>query len=568
MATKTKRLWTPDDPWTPVTVDAGQHAVEFIERRLVHTKGRWRGQPFYLLPWQEHKVIRPLFGTLRKDGRRQFREAWIEVAKKNGKSELGAAIALKALLADGEPSAEVYSVANDRKQAGIVFNVAADMVELNPVLAMRCKVYRSRIAHHGTIYVPKTGSVYRVLSADAATNDGINASCVVVDEPHRAPNRAMIDLMAESGLARDQFLLVFLTTAGEDDPDHVAKEKHDYAVAVRDGAIKDPTFLPVLFFNDRLPNGEWPDWKSKKTFLAANPSAGTRADIEAGNAIIDIDEAFTDMIGQVDTSPAKRRTFQRLRLNFWLPPSASNPDKFIDLHAWDRSAGLAINIPKRATVYEGLDLASSEDVTALAVIHPDDDCRQASCRKRPEGELCYQAELSLWIPGDRLKPDDTRWSKELKERMRAWADEGWITVTDGAVKDDDVIFTRIAETAKNYDVAAIAYDYWQALSLAQRLEDEGFNAYAHDQRMPKIGPPTKYLTELAAAQRFHHGGHPVLRWMVDNAVVRRGDSGDMKLDRKRSAAKIDGLVAVVMGLSAAFDSVETEGETFAFSVTR
>jgi len=167
----------------PFDRQLAQRAIDWFPRYLRHTKVRWRGAPFELLPWQK-EVIGKLFGTIRKDGFRQYRTVYVEVPKKQGKSELAAGVALRLLFADREPGAEIYSAAADRDQAAIVYNVAADMVRLNPKLGKRCKIVDStkRIIH-------KSGSFYRVLSADAHTKHGFNSHGVIFDELHAQPNR-------------------------------------------------------------------------------------------------------------------------------------------------------------------------------------------------------------------------------------------------------------------------------------------------------------------------------------------------------------------------------------------
>ncbi len=186
-------------------------AVKFIEM-LPHTKGEWEGRPFWLLPWQE-QIIRDLFGIVKADGFRQFRTAYIEIPKKQGKSELAAAIALYLLYADHEPSAEVFSAAADRQQASIVFDVAKRMVEMTPGLQKRSKVMSAtkRIVNYSN------AGYYQVVSADVGGKHGYSISGLVFDEIHNQPNRKLWDVLTKgSGDARRQALHVAITTAGTD----------------------------------------------------------------------------------------------------------------------------------------------------------------------------------------------------------------------------------------------------------------------------------------------------------------------------------------------------------------
>ena len=201
-----------------------QRAVNFINC-LKHTKGQWRGVPFELLPWQD-KIIRDLFGTVKENGFRQYNTAYIEIPKKNGKSELAAGVALYMTCGDNEWGAEVYGCASDRQQASIVFDVAVEMVEQCPALKKRIKPIMSV---KRLVYKP-TGSFYQVLSAEAYTKHGLNVHGVIFDELHSQPNRELFDVMTKgSGDARTQPLFFLITTAGTD-RNSICFEQHQKAV--------------------------------------------------------------------------------------------------------------------------------------------------------------------------------------------------------------------------------------------------------------------------------------------------------------------------------------------------
>lgn len=222
--------------------DAADHAVDFISC-LTHTKGQWAGKPFQLLEWQEHCVIRPLFGILKPDGFRQYRKVYIEIPKKQGKTELGAGIALYLLAADDEEGAEIYSAAADREQASLAFRPSAKMVRNSRYLSKRLRVLDSqrRIVYYAA------DSFYQVLSSDVKTKHGFNVHGCIFDELHAQPNRDLYDVLSDgAGDARRQPVFVYLTTAGYD-KNSVCWEVHDYAIKVRDGIINDPEFLPIIF---------------------------------------------------------------------------------------------------------------------------------------------------------------------------------------------------------------------------------------------------------------------------------------------------------------------------------
>ena len=218
-----------------------QQAVRFINS-LKHGIGEFHGQPFDLFPWQD-KIVRDIFGTVKLNGYRQYKKAYIEIPKKNGKSEFGAAIALKMLCADGEQCAQVYSCAADRQQASIVFDVAVSMVDQAPALKKHIKPVLSQ---KRLVYKP-TRSFYQVLSAEVNTKHGLNVSCCIFDELHAQPNRDLWDVMTSgSGDARRQPLFLTLTTAGQS-RHGICYEQHKIARGILDGTRVDPTFYPVIY---------------------------------------------------------------------------------------------------------------------------------------------------------------------------------------------------------------------------------------------------------------------------------------------------------------------------------
>lgn len=249
--------------------EAADFAVNFIES-LCHTKGTWAGKPFELIDWQK-QIVRDVFGTLKKDGYRQFNTAYVEIPKKQGKSELAAAIALLLTCADGEQRAEIYGCAADRQQAAIVFDVAADMVRMCPALNKRVKILASQ---KRIIYQP-TNSFYQVLSAEAYSKHGFNIHGVVFDELHTQPNRKLFDVMTKgSGEARMQPLYFLITTAGTD-THSICYETHQKALDILEGRKIDSTFCPVIYGAEQDD-----DWSDPKVWKKANPSIGITVPIE------------------------------------------------------------------------------------------------------------------------------------------------------------------------------------------------------------------------------------------------------------------------------------------------
>ncbi len=496
--------------WTRREDDPGVHAIEFIERRLTHTKGKWAGVRFILADWQRERIIRPLFGTLREDGTRQYRTCYIEIPRKNGKSETAAAVALKLLFADGEPGAEIFGAAADKQQASIVFDVARQMVEASPALAKRAKVYRAK-----TIHIPGTESVYRVLSADAFTKHGLNAHGVIFDELHAQPNRELWDVLTTSTGARQQPLVFAITTAGYDHHS-ICGEIHDYADKLLRGVIEDPSFMAVIY---GAPEGA--DWTDERVWRLANPALGDFRNIDE----------MREMAGRARQIPALQNTFRRLYLNQW----TRQETRWMDLAAWDASAGLLREheLAKRSC-FAGLDLADTTDIAALVLVVPMDDGT-------------FRALPHFWVPAEnvaeRVKRDRVPYD--------VWIREGLMTATPGNVIDYSSIRARLKALGGQYRVRELAYDRWGATQLAQEFQEDGLTVVPTGQGYASMSAPTKELMNLVLGKRLVHGGHPVLRWMADNMVVKTDPAGNIKPDKAKSTEKIDGMVALIMALDRA-----------------
>lgn len=321
-------------------------AVAFIQN-LRHTKGIWAGKSFTLLPWQE-QIIRDLFGVIKENGYRQFNTAYVEVPKKNGKSEIAAAVALLLCCGDREERAEVYGCAADRQQASIVFEVAADMVRMCPALNKRVKILASQ---KRLVYLP-TNSFYQVLSAEAYSKHGFNIHGVVFDELHTQPNRQLFDVMTKgSGDARMQPLYFLITTAGTD-THSICYETHQKAKDILEGRKIDPTFYPVIYGAD-----ESEDWTDPKVWKKANPSLGETIGIDK----------VRDACNSAIQNPGEENSFRQLRLNQWVKQAV----RWMPMAAWDKCAFAVDPEELEGRVcYGGLDLSSTTDITAFVLVFP------------------------------------------------------------------------------------------------------------------------------------------------------------------------------------------------------
>lgn len=502
--------------------DAADFAVMFIES-LCHTKGTWAGKKFELIDWQE-RIIRDLFGVLKPNGYRQFNTAYVEIPKKQGKSELAAAVALLLCCGDGEERAEVYGCAADRQQATIVFDVAADMVRMCPALNKRVKILASQ---KRIIYEP-TNSFYQVLSAEAYSKHGFNIHGVVFDELHTQPNRKLFDVMTKgSGDARMQPLYFLITTAGTD-TNSICYETHQKAKDILDGRKIDPTFYPVIYGAD-----ESDDWTDPAVWRKANPSL----DITVG---IDKVEAACNSAKQ---NPGEENSFRQLRLNQWVKQAV----RWMPMEKWDACAFPIDEDELEGRVcYGGLDLSSTTDITAFVLVFPPLD-----------EEDKYIVLPYFWVPEDTL---DLRVRRDHVP-YEVWEKQGRLETTEGNVIHYGYIEKFIQRLGEKFNIREIAFDRWGAVQMVQNLEAMGFTVVPFGQGFKDMSPPTKELMKLVLEKRIAHGGHPVLRWMMDNIYIRTDPAGNIKADKEKSTEKIDGAVATIMALDRAIRCGNDTGES-------
>ena len=502
--------------------EQADYVVSFIEC-LCHTKGRWAGKPFYLMPWQE-QIIRDIFGTLKADGKRQFTTAYIEIPKKNGKSELAAAVALYLLFGDGEASPEVYGAAADRAQASIVMDVAARMTKMTPALSKRSKI----LTANKKIICNSNNGFYQVLSAEVGTKHGLNVSGLVLDEVHAQPNRKLYDVLTKgSGDAREQPLYFLITTAGNDQ-NSICWELHQKALDILEGRKIDPTFYPVIYGAS-----ESEDWTDPKVWEKANPSLGETITMDKVVAACE----------SAKQNPGEENAFRQLRLNQWVKQSV----RWMPMDKWD-----ACNFPvdedelEGRVCYGGLDLSSTTDITAFVLVFPPND----------EDDK-YVVLPYFWIPEDNL---------ELRVRRDhvpydVWERKGVLQTTEGNVVHYGYIEKFIESLGERYNIREIAFDRWGAVQMVQNLEGMGFTVVPFGQGFKDMSPPTKELMKLVLEKKIAHGGHPVLRWNMDNIFIRTDPAGNIKADKEKSTEKIDGAIATIMALDRAIRCGNDAGES-------
>lgn len=510
---------------------AADAAVAAIEGNFVHVIGEWAGRPIVLEPWERDDIVRPIFGWKRvADNSRRYRKASIWVARKNGKTTLAAILAVMLLAADGEPGAEIYSIANDKEQAKICYAMAARMVEASAPLSEVIEVYES-----GMVCL-ELGASFRPRSSKAATAHGTNPHGVIADELHEFTSRGLLDAMESGQGARRQPLTVTISTAGIYDKTTPGWQEYDYACKVRDGVIDDPELLVVTY-----EAGRDDDWTAEATWRKANPNFG-----------ITVKPAFLRAeCEKAQRAPWLINRFKRLYCNQWTEAET----RWIALSDWDACAGetawqdLADSLADRRDFYGGLDVASRNDTAAWLLVFPPLEDPQGS----PDDPWIWLPRV--FIPNERIT------ARVERDRVPydVWRDAGALTATDGNIIDQNYIKRAILDDCERWHCRKLAYDRYDSTKLALELQDEGLPMFGFAQGPLSFNPPCRTLGEEHVPGRLlAHGGHPVLAWQISNVMVRMDSNANIKPDKEKSIEKIDGVVAGLMGLGCAL--TDDEGE--------
>jgi phage terminase large subunit-like protein len=493
-------------------------AINFIERICTHVKGDLAGKPFALEAWQR-EYIAQLFGTIGSDGLRQYRTSFVFLPRKNGKSNLIAAIGLYLLFADNEPGAEIYVAAADREQANAIFEVQKQMVLNSTLLRGKCKIYRNSITLNGT------NSFIKAISADASTKHGFSAHAVLYDELHSAPNRELWEVLTTSVGARSQPLVLGISTAGID-RGGLCRELYEYGKRVLTGAIDDRTFLPVIY---EAPMDADPF--DPATWYIANPNLGVSVRMEY----------FEKMAAEAKVLPTSEIAFKQLHLNQWI----SAFDGWLTDTDWMASANeVDLEELRGRTCFGGLDLAAVSDVTAFVLVFPMDD-----------GELKVVSKFFV----SQAAVDQRR--GRVGASYDAFVSVGDLIVTDGNSTDYNVIFEVMVELSKVYDIKSVAFDRWNSSALVQKLVEAGFDMDPFGQGFASMTQPIREMEILVKKKKLHHGGNSMLRWMVSNVQTKLDEAMNVKFVKNKSGDKIDGVVALAMAIGEFMTATRNNGDT-------
>lgn len=499
---------------------AAREAISFFSEMLKFVEGPCAGKPFLLEPWQK-AIVANLFGWKRPDGMRRYREVFVYVGKKNGKSTLLAGLVLYLLIADGELGAQVYSAAASKDQAALVFGECVGMIRAEPELRSRLRIY----GEHGggitrSIVYPAMHSSYKCLSSDFDSADGVNPSAAAVDEIHRHKKGDLIEVLRKGMKARAQPVMVYTTTADFNRPspcnDLVAKARKVCANHGDESQVGYfPDFLPAVYEADRAD-----DWALEATWRKANPNLGVTLPLEE----------FAKDVREAKENPSLLNSFLRLHLNIVTDADVA----MIPMGRWDACEDAGTPAPERGECYGGLDLAVKRDMTALTLLFPE-----------PDG--AFRVRTWFWMPRESAKKIE----RIADVPFSAWERDGWVTLTDGNVVDFKAIRRDIEALSREYSIREVAYDPHSATEMSYELAAEGINLVEFPQTMLKMSEPTGKFRDLVTAGKWRHDGNPVLRWQAGNVMAYTDRSGRTRPDKEKSANKIDGIVSGIMALDRA-----------------
>ncbi len=492
---------------------AADRAVSFIED-LRHTQGPLAGERFILAP-EQRWVTREAFGWMRPDGTRLYRTCYVEEGRANGKSQWGAGVAGTLMYADDEANPEVVGAAKDRKQARIILNRLKAMIRTSPYLLKRTTLQVGEIRNRDN------GGIYNATSSDVGGAWGGAPHGIVFDEVHAQPNRDLWDALVTGTGKRLQPMVWAFTTAGWD-RESLCWELHEYTREIAEGTMDEPTFLGVVWAA-----AEDADWTLEETWLAANPMLeaveGSGLTRSGARAAIKM-EFMRREAKRAQQIPAFQNTFRTMYLSQWVGQEV----RFMPMEAWDACAEPIV--PGKRPAFGGLDLASTTDLAAFTVVS-----------ERAGG---FDVDVKLFAPAEGVLER----SRRDRVPYDVWAREGLLILTPGETIDQDTIKSYVIAAATEYDLRDVGYDRWNAGKLVQELKAEGLEMVEMGQGFASLSAPTKELLRVVLERKLRHGGHPILRWMANNTAAQTDAAGNIKPDKAKSTARIDGIVATIMAL--------------------
>lgn len=485
---------------------AVERVIDFF-RLLRHFKGRHAGKAFILEPWQEFAVA-GMYGLYYKEsGHRVCRNAYIEIARKNGKTAFGAGLALYALIADGEAGAEVDLAANSKEQAKIAFEFARNFSRAFNVQGKKSliKEYRDGLRFD------MTDSKMKVFASEAATLDGYDASTYLLDEYHAAPNSELRDVLQSSQASRENPMGIIITTAGFD-LNSPCYQYRTMCQEVLSGVATDDSLFALIYSLD-----EDDDWQDEEVWAKCSPNLGKTVN----------KRFYADAVKQAMNDPSAEVGIRTKTFNQWVGSSdVWIPDRHITEAT--HSKQLAEVITPNSFVYGGIDLASTSDLTAVATLVV-------------ESGVYY-----FWL--DYFLPSEANIRNSDKQRYEEWIRKGHITVTPGNVTDYDYILKRLLERDKVANYQRIGYDPYNSTQFVIKAEEHSLPMRPFNQTIGNFNKPTKELERLLLSGLVRIDNNPVTRFCLRNVVLRLDHNGNVKPDKSKASNKIDGVIAMIEAL--------------------
>lgn len=531
------------------------YTCAFLEL-LAFGSGDWKGRPFKLQDWQR-KPIREFYGNVDTDpesGRkfRIFQYLYLEIPKKNGKTEVAAGLGLYHLLGDGEKDPQVYICAADKDNATICYNAMCGMLDERPWLDKKV----NRVPSKRKIELLNGSGFVQVLSAEAYSKHGYNASCVIFDELHAQPNRALWDIMTfGAGSARLQPVWIVLTTAGDDPDRHsIGWEIHEQcrrilAARAGTGPAEDdnPIWLPVMYgMPDDPEEIEKIDIYDEDVWRRCNPSIGVTIPLRT----------IRQEAADAKKSEAKERLFRWLRLNQWIATKAVGwlPLTLYDRTQWhvpaleEKLKGNQLRAAMRQLLqgkkcFAGLDLASTTDLAALVLDFP------------PQPGLDFWVVLThAWRPREGVIEAE----KRDHVPYRDWERAGYITLCEGDMNDFDQIKDAIRDAARMYKLQILGVDPYLSREISGALMKEGINVLEIRQTMTELSPPMKDIERKLRGGEMKHDHNTASRWCFGNVRCAVDGNENIKPMKNKSIGRIDITVAWIIAHAAAMSEPENK----------
>jgi len=490
-------------------IEEGERWCKFFSL-LKHSKGKQHlNKPFILEGWQVFLIMN-IYGWQKLDGLRRFKNVYIEIARKNGKSTLVTGMGLGALLIDREATPEVYSAATKGDQARIVFEEAGRMVNKSELLSNKLTVMRD------SIFCKSNFGVFKPLASDSKTLDGLNVHFAAIDEVHAHKSSEVIDLLDTATGAREQPLIVEITTSGSN-KGSICYKHHEMTKKVLEGVIKNDAWFGVVYSID-----EGDDWKDEKVWIKANPNL----------AVSKRKEYMAEQYEKAIQMPSFLNTFLRLDLNVW----TGSTTRWISDETW---MGCYEQFSEQDLLgmecIAGCDLASVGDTNAISLLFKTEDG--------------YKVLNYFFVPAE------TKQKKYELDNINypEWVREGDIIETTLPSRDDEAIVLKILEIKSKFKLKAIAFDRWQSEDIVHKLESVGVECVAFGQGYRSMSYPTKKLEEMVTNRQLKHNGNKAMRWMVSNIMIERDAADNIKINKAKSSEKVDGPVSLVMALGTMLD---------------